>query len=67
MQLACFVGLLALLTKPVGLYLCQVLEADGRTWFDPILKPLERLTYKAMAVKPDQEQGWKQHSCDVVI
>jgi potassium-transporting ATPase potassium-binding subunit len=67
MQLACFVGLLALLTKPVGLYLCQVLEADGRTWFDPILKPLERLTYKAMAVKPDQEQGWKQYTLAMLL
>jgi K+-transporting ATPase ATPase A chain len=67
MQLACFVGLLALLTKPVGLYLCQVLEADGRIWFDPILKPLERLTYKAMAVKPDQEQGWKQYTLAMLL
>jgi K+-transporting ATPase ATPase A chain len=66
-QLACFVGLLALLTKPVGLYLCQVLEANGKTWLDPVLKPLERLTYWVMGVKPDQEQGWKQYTLAMLL
>ena len=32
---------LALITKPMGLYLVRVLDANGRTWLDPILKPLE--------------------------
>jgi K+-transporting ATPase ATPase A chain len=66
-QLACFVGLLALLTKPVGLYLCQVLEANGKTWLDPVLKPLERVTYWVMGVKPDQEQGWKQYTFAMLL
>ena len=46
LQLALYVGALALITKPLGLYLCQVLDANGRTWFDRVLKPLERLTYR---------------------
>jgi K+-transporting ATPase ATPase A chain len=66
-QLACFVGLVALLTKPVGLYLCQVLEANGKTWLDPVLKPLERLTYWVMGVKPDQEQGWKHYTFAMLL
>ncbi len=66
-QLACFVGLVALLTKPVGLYLCHVLDARGKTWFDPILKPLERLTYWLMGVKPDQEQGWIQYTFAMLL
>ena len=28
----------------------QVLDANGRTWLDPVLKPLERLTYRLMGV-----------------
>ena len=40
LQLALYIGLLALITKPMGLYLHRVLDADGRTWLDPILKPL---------------------------
>jgi potassium-transporting ATPase potassium-binding subunit len=67
MQLACFIGLVALLTKPVGIYLCEVLDAQGRTWLDPILKPLERLTYWVMGVKPDQEQGWVQYTFAMLL
>jgi K+-transporting ATPase ATPase A chain len=67
LQLSVFVGVLALITKPMGLYLVRVLDANGRTWLDPVLKPLERLTYWAMGVKPDQEQGWKQYTFAMLL
>ena len=41
LQLALFVGALALVTKPLGLYLVQVLDASGKTWFDPVLKNIQ--------------------------
>lgn len=62
LQLAFYVAVLAAITKPVGLYLCQVLEADGKTWLDPILRPCERLTYRLMGVNPSEEQNWKQYT-----
>jgi K+-transporting ATPase ATPase A chain len=34
-QFALYVGALLLITKPLGLYLVQVLDARGRTWLDP--------------------------------
>jgi len=40
-QLTLYVIALAAITKPMGLYLMRVLDANGRTWFDPVLKPLE--------------------------
>jgi K+-transporting ATPase ATPase A chain len=61
-QLALYVAALALITKPMGLYLVQVLDAGGKTWFDPVLKPLERLSYRLMGVKPDREHNWKQYT-----
>src|SRR6202453_336457 len=67
LQLLLFVGAVALVTKPMGLYLVQVLDAKGRTWLDPVLKPLERLTYWLMGVKPDQEQGWKQYTFAMLL
>ncbi len=67
LQLALFVGLLTLITKPIGLYLCQVLDVDGKTWLDPILKPLERVTYALMGVKREQEQGWKQYTVSILL
>jgi len=67
LQLALFVGLLTLITKPIGLYLCQVLDVDGKTWLDPILKPLERITYALMGVKREQEQDWKQYTISMLL
>ena len=51
LQLALFVGALVVLTKPMGLYLIRVLDASGRTWLDPLLKPVERLTYRLMGIR----------------
>ena len=42
LQLVLFVAALAAITRPMGLYLVRVLDANGRTWLDPMLKPLER-------------------------
>lgn len=62
LQFALFLGLLTLITKPLGLFLMQVLDANGRTWLDPIIKPFEKLTYKLLGVDPQREQGWKQYT-----
>jgi len=67
MQLALYLGVLLLITKPLGLYLIQVLDAHGRTWLDPILGPLERLTYRLGGVDSDKEQHWKQYTISMLI
>ncbi|HVM49628.1 MAG TPA: potassium-transporting ATPase subunit KdpA [Candidatus Acidoferrum sp.] len=67
LQLAVYVGALALITKPMGLYLLRVLDANGRTWLDPVLKPLERLTYRLMGVHPDREQNWKAYALSMLL
>src|SRR5215472_12443414 len=67
LQLALFVGVLALITKPMGLYLVQVLDANGRTWLDPIIKPFERLTYKLMGVRANTEHDWKQYTLAMLV
>ena len=61
-QFALYLGILALITKPMGLYLMQVLDANGRTWFDPVVRPVERLTYKVLGIDPQREHGWKQYT-----
>jgi K+-transporting ATPase ATPase A chain len=67
LQLGLFVAALAFITKPMGLYLVQVLDAKGRTWFDPILKPLEKITYHLMGVKAEREQDWKQYTIAMLL
>ena len=57
-QLVVFSILLLALTKPMGLYLVRVLDANGRTCLDPALKPVERLIYRLAGLDPAREQDW---------
>jgi len=66
-QLAIFLIALALITKPMGLYLAQVLDPNGRTWLDPVLRPLERGTYRVMGVRPHEEHNWKQYTLAMLL
>ena len=66
-QLILFSIILLALTKPMGLYLVQVLDADGKTWLDPALKPVERLIYRISGIDPAQEQDWKGYAVSVLI
>jgi len=59
-QLALFLGLLLLVTRPMGVYLYRVLDPQGKTFLDPVLKPVERLLYRVMRVDPTTEQDWKR-------
>src|SRR6201993_2513079 len=66
-QFAIFLTALALVTKPMGLYLLRVLDANGPTWLDPILRPLERGTYRVMGVDPNREHDWKQYTFAMLL
>ena len=67
LQLILYVGILALITKPMGLYLMQVLDANGKTWLDPVLKPVERASCKLMGVRPGAEQDWLQYTWAMLL
>ncbi len=66
-QLAFFSIVLLALTKPMGLYLVQVLDAKGQTFLDPALKPVERLIYRVAGIDPGKEQDWKGYAVSVLI
>ncbi len=66
-QFVIFIVALTAITKPMGLYLMQVLDAKGRTWFDPVLRPLERLTYRVMGVDPNKEHDWKHYTWAMLL
>ncbi len=65
-QLALYVLILLLLTKPMGLYLVRVLDAEGKTFLDPALKPVERLLYRLFGLDPKKEQDWKQYTVSML-
>jgi potassium-transporting ATPase potassium-binding subunit len=66
-QLAAFIGLLLLLTKPVGLYLVHVLDGDGHTFLDLVLKPVELFFYRIFRVDRKREQDWKQYTGSLLM
>ncbi len=66
-QLILYVGVLLAITKPLGLCLCQVLDVDGKTFLDPVFKPVERLTYKLMGVDSKKEHDWKGYAIAMLI
>src|SRR6202012_3351695 len=61
-----FVAILAI-TKPLGLYLCRVLDANGKTFLDPVVKPFEKLTYKLCGIDSRSEQSWKQYTVSMLV
>lgn len=62
LQFALFVGALLLLTKPLGLYLVRVMDPQGRTFLDPLVRPIERLTYRLCGIDPEREQSWRAYA-----
>jgi K+-transporting ATPase ATPase A chain len=59
-----FLVLLAL-TKPLGHFMARVFEGE-RTFLHPLLRPLERLTYKLCGVRETSEQRWTQYAASVI-
>jgi K+-transporting ATPase ATPase A chain len=67
LQLSVFVVLLTAITKPIGLYLVQVLDPAGKTWLDPFIKPFERLTYRALGIDSAREHSWKNYTFSLLL
>ncbi|HKR53740.1 MAG TPA: potassium-transporting ATPase subunit KdpA [Chthoniobacterales bacterium] len=67
LQFAIYIVALVIITKPMGLYLLQVLDSNGRTWLDPVLRPLERGTYRVMGVDQSKEHNWKQYAFAMLL
>ena len=49
LQVALYVVLLILITRPVGLYMARVFSGE-RTFLDPLVGPVERAIYRVTAV-----------------
>ncbi len=67
LQLVLFIGLLALITKPIGIYLTKVLDPHGKTWLDPFIRPFEKITYRLMGIDPSKEHGWKSYTAALLV
>jgi len=67
LELAVYIAALVLVTKPLGLYINRVLNPNGRTWLDPVVRPAEKMTYRLLGTDPEKEQTWKQYTFALLI
>ena len=64
-EIALTIGLAVALAWPLGMYLAAVFQG-GRTWLDPVLRPVERLFYGAAGVDPERGQGWISYTASLL-
>jgi K+-transporting ATPase ATPase A chain len=65
-QFVVFIAVVTALVKPAGGYLARVFEG-GRTWLDPFLVPVERLTYWICRIDQKREMSWLNYALAFVI
>ncbi len=66
LQIALYVVVLVLITKPVGLHMARVFDGE-RTLLTPVFAPVERAMYRLTAVNPAIEQGWVGYASAMLI
>jgi len=66
-QLMLFLSLLAAVTKPMGLYLVRVLDPQGKTPLDPLMRPVEFCLYRVCLIDPRKEQSWKRYALSLCV
>ena len=65
-QILLYLGVVLLVTKPMGVYLYRVFERKS-TWLDPVLRPIERLIYLACGIDETKEMKWTQYGVAMLV
>jgi len=66
LQILCFLGALFAVTPLIGGYMAKVFSRQ-RTWLDPIMRPLERLVYRATGVNEHHEMRWTEYAMALLL
>ena len=65
LQVGLYFMVLLALVRPLGVYMTRVFEGE-RTFFTPVVGPVERLIYRLAAVDPSQEADWRRYAVAVL-
>jgi K+-transporting ATPase ATPase A chain len=65
-QIGLFFVILFALTKPLGVFMTRVFEGE-KTFLDPLLRPLERLIYRATGIDEKREMDWKEYTVAMLL
>ncbi len=66
LQIVLYLAVLVALVKPLGSYMAKVYEGE-RCGLDRIVGPLERLIYRLLGIKPDDEMSWKGYAGAAIL
>lgn len=66
LQILLFFALVLAVTKPLGSFMARVFNGE-RTWFDPVLRPVERLIYRLTGVDETREMRWTEYAIAMLL
>jgi K+-transporting ATPase ATPase A chain len=65
-EIAVYFAIVLALTPVLGAYMARVFAGE-RTFLDPVLKPIERLTYRLCRVDARQDQTWIEWTVTMLV
>ncbi len=65
LNIAVYFLLILLVTKPLGVFMTR-LFAGERTFLHPVLRPLEKLTYRLCRIRETSDQRWSQYAASLI-
>ena len=66
LQIGAFLLAILAVTPPLGRFMTRVFNRE-RTWLDPVLRPLERLIYRATGVDETREMRWTEYAAAMLL
>jgi K+-transporting ATPase ATPase A chain len=66
LQIAFFLAAIFLVTPPLGAFMRRVFARE-RTWLDPVLRPVERLVYRATRVDETHQMRWTEYAVALLV
>jgi len=66
LQIGLFLVAILAVTRPLGRFMARVFGRE-RTWLDPVLRPIERLIYRATGVDESREMRWTEYAGAVLL
>ena len=66
LQIFIFLALVLAITKPLGAFMARVFNRE-KTFLDPVLRPIERLTYRLTGVDENHEMPWTEYAASMLL
>ena len=66
LQILLFLAVILAVTKPLGVFMARVFSRE-RTFLDPVLRPFERLVYRATRVDEAHDMQWTEYAASLAL